>query len=148
MDYVRLGRTELKASVMGLGCGGHSRLGQATGKTEAESAAIVRQALDLGINFIDTAEAYGTEPIVGRALQNVPRHSYILSTKKSLRQDDRWVTGAELKAGLERSLKQLQTDHVDIYHLHGLQPDQYDYACSEWVPALASPRTLHSPRFP
>ena len=147
MEYIRLGRTELQASVMGLGCGGHSRLGQATGRTEKESVAIVQQALDYGVNFIDTAESYGTEPIVGKALAGVPRDAYILSTKKSLRQEDQWITAAELKAGLERSLKTLNTDYVDIYHLHGLLPDQYDYACSELVPALESLKEQGKIRF-
>ena len=80
MQYTTLGRTGLKVSVAGLGCGGHSRLGQKTGRTEQESIQVVRQALDLGINLIDTAEAYGTESIVGKAIQGVvsrsPRHFY------------------------------------------------------------------------
>jgi aryl-alcohol dehydrogenase-like predicted oxidoreductase len=82
MEYITLGRTGLEASVMGLGGGGHSRLGSAVGKTEDESISIVRQAIDAGINFIDTAEAYGTEPIVGRALKGLDRDKIILSTKK------------------------------------------------------------------
>ena len=136
MDYIRLGRTELKASVMGLGCGGHSRLGQATGNTEQQSIAVVKRALDLGINFIDTAEGYRTEPIVGKALTATQREQVILSTKKSLREDDHLITGTQLKEGLERSLANLKTDYVDVYHLHGLQTEDYDYACSELVPAL------------
>ncbi len=52
MEYTTLGRTGLKVSVMGLGCGGFSRIGQATGKTEEESIAIVRYGLNSGINFI------------------------------------------------------------------------------------------------
>ena len=82
MEYITLGRTGLKVSVMGLGGGGHSRLGSSVGKTEAESVSIVRQAIDSGINFIDTAEAYGTEPIVGSALRGLDRDKIILSTKK------------------------------------------------------------------
>jgi aryl-alcohol dehydrogenase-like predicted oxidoreductase len=61
MEYTRLGRTELKVSVAGLGCGGFSRIGQGTGKSDANSISIIRKALDLGVNFIDTAAAYGTE---------------------------------------------------------------------------------------
>ena len=48
MEYTTLGRTGMRVSVAGLGCGGHSRLGTATGKSEAESIAVVRTALDLG----------------------------------------------------------------------------------------------------
>ncbi len=52
-----LGRTGLRVSVSGLGCGGHSRLGQTSGASESASVALVERALDLGINFIDTARA-------------------------------------------------------------------------------------------
>jgi L-galactose dehydrogenase len=69
VEYVTLGRTGLRVSVMGLGCGGPSRIGQRTGRSEAEQVAIVRQALDAGVSFIDTAEAYQTEEVVGRAIQ-------------------------------------------------------------------------------
>ena len=67
MQTVRLGRTELEVSVAGLGCGGHSRLGMATGHDETHAANLVRHALDLGITFIDTARVYGTESAVGAA---------------------------------------------------------------------------------
>src|SRR5579864_1888031 len=67
MHYKILGRTGLNVSVAGLGCGGHSRLGQTYGNTAEQSADVVRAALDLGINFIDTAAAYGTEKIVGES---------------------------------------------------------------------------------
>ena len=67
---------------MGLGCGGDSRLGQARGDTTA-SVRLIRSALGAGVNFIDTAEAYGTEEVVGRALRNFPRDQVVLSTKKT-----------------------------------------------------------------
>lgn len=57
MQTTTLGRTGLEVSVAGLGCGGHSRLGMAYGKDEAHAAGVVSHALDLGINFIDTARA-------------------------------------------------------------------------------------------
>jgi aryl-alcohol dehydrogenase-like predicted oxidoreductase len=60
MEYVTLGRTGLRASVAGLGCGGFSQLGLAQGKTEDDAIAIIRQAVDLGVNLFDTAAAYGT----------------------------------------------------------------------------------------
>ena len=59
-------------SISGLGCRDPSRLGQATGKSEQESIAVIRRAVDLGINPIDTAEIYGTEVIVGKALVEFP----------------------------------------------------------------------------
>jgi aryl-alcohol dehydrogenase-like predicted oxidoreductase len=57
MDYVTLGNTGLRVSVAGLGCGGTSRSGLGRGKTEAEAIALVRQALELGVNLLDTAAA-------------------------------------------------------------------------------------------
>ena len=81
MDYTTLGRTGLKVSVAGLGCGGPSRLGMRDNKSQRECVAIVRQALDLGVNFLDTAEVYGTEEIVGKAVAAVPRDKVIISTK-------------------------------------------------------------------
>jgi aryl-alcohol dehydrogenase-like predicted oxidoreductase len=69
MEYTTLGKTGLRVSVAGLGCGGFSRLGLSVGKTEDEAVLLVRQAVDMGVNFIDTAPIYGTEVIVGRALK-------------------------------------------------------------------------------
>ena len=80
MHYTPLGRTGLKVSVAGLGCGGNSRLGLGT-LTRVQSADLVRRALDAGINFIDTAMAYGTEEIVGDALVGRPRDQVVISTK-------------------------------------------------------------------
>ena len=68
MEYVTLGRTGLRVSVAGLGCGGFSRLGLGRGKSEAEAVALIHRALDLGVNLFDTAAAYGTEAVLGKAL--------------------------------------------------------------------------------
>ena len=74
-------------SVAGLGCGGPSRLGMRNDPQSANHAvALVKQALDLGINFLDTAQTYGTEPIVGKAIAGVPRDRLVISTKKTLPQ--------------------------------------------------------------
>lgn len=136
MEYTILGRSGLKVSIAGLGCGGASRLGQATGKSEQESIAVVRLALDLGINLFDTAEAYGTEAIVGKALAAVPRHQVIISTKKQPPPSSHPDPGGELTRGLEQSLRRLRTDYVDIYHLHGVRPEQYRYAHDSLAPVL------------
>ena len=61
MQYTTLGRTGLKVSVAGLGCGGFSKLGLGTGQSAEHAVGIIRQALDLGVNLIDTAAVYGTE---------------------------------------------------------------------------------------
>ena len=136
MDQVILGRTGLRVGVMGLGAGGHSRLGQARGRSEAESVAVVRRALELGANLVDTAEAYGTEAIVGKALAGVPRDDVVISTKKGPRTGDRPISGAELAAGVDASLARLGVDYVDIFHLHGVKPNEYAHARAELIPAL------------
>ena len=135
MDYRTLGRTGLKASVIGLGGGGPSRLGQRDNvNTEAESADILRMGFDTGINFIDTAEAYGTEQIVGQALKGRDRTSIILSTKKSTGKNP--ISADDLRSGLEQNLSRLQTDYIDIYHLHGVAPENYAHCREVLVPAL------------
>ena len=135
MQYTTLGRTGLKVSVAGLGCGGNSRIG--LGKlTEDQSVALVREAMDLGVNFLDTAENYETEPIVGKAIKGRPRDSVVISTKSLLGSDAGKKSGADMVACLDASLRKLDTDYVDIFHLHGLSPTAYDRAMDEIVPAL------------
>ncbi|MGE0821146.1 MAG: aldo/keto reductase [Candidatus Binatia bacterium] len=136
MEYTTLGRTGMRVSVAGLGCGGHSRLGTATGKSEAESIALVRAALDVGINMIDTAEVYGTEAIVGKALEGVRRDQVIVSTKKLPPSPDHNDPVGELQRGVEQSLRRLRLDYVDIFFLHGVLPGQYQYAYQTLVPVL------------
>ena len=86
MEYTTLGKTGLKVSVVGLGCGGPSRLGLRDNADSQERAiGIVRQAIDLGINFIDTAQSYGTEGIVGKAIAGIPRDRLVISTKRPSR---------------------------------------------------------------
>src|SRR5688572_9368809 len=84
MQYTILGKTGLKVSVAGLGCGGNSRIGQGAGLSEAQSVALVREALDLGVNLIDTASIYGTEGIVGKAIKGRARESVVISTKSHI----------------------------------------------------------------
>jgi aryl-alcohol dehydrogenase-like predicted oxidoreductase len=119
---------------MGIGGGGPSRLGQSTGRTAAESVAIIRHALDSGINFIDTAEGYRTEEIVGEAIKGLAdRDSIVLSTKKGT---SRGIAPKDVEESLEKSLRRLGTDYVDIYHLHGVLLQDYDYLVSEIAPVL------------
>ena len=136
MEYINLGATAVKVSVAGLGCGGSSRLGQSTGSTIAESISIVHRSLDLGVNFFDTAEVYGTEKILGSALQKVPRDSVVISTKCLIPEVRNSETASQIIASLERSLLNLETDYVDIFHLHAVQHRDYEYVCDEIVPAL------------
>lgn len=144
MDHTLLGRTGLEVSVMGVGCGGPSRMGQRSGKTEEESVAIIRQALDAGINFIDTAEAYETEDIVGKAIQGIDRGSVVLSTKIKTWDN---LTPNDVQRSLEESLNRLGTDYIDIYHLHGVLLQDYDDLVSEIVPILQKMREQGKIRF-
>src|SRR5438045_1616979 len=105
MDYVTLGRTGLKVSVAGLGCGGPSRLGMRDGASEEQCAGIVRRAFDLGVNFLDTAESYGTEGVVGRALAGAAREKIVISTKKKFPLDNPKDPVGETRSSIERSLK-------------------------------------------
>lgn len=135
MEYRRLGRTGLRASALGIGAGGPSRLGQRDNiRSEAESVALVLAGLDAGVNFIDTAEAYGTEEIVGKAVAQRDRGRIIISSKKRLRNEN--ITPEQLRAGLHDSLRRLHTDYIEVYHLHGLRPEQYDYYANEIVPEM------------
>lgn len=145
METIKLGRTGLHASVLGLGGGGDSRLGRGTGADEAQSIRLVRSAIDQGVNFIDTAEAYGTEELVGRALRELPRDRVILSTKKTTREGA--VTPQTLVDSLEQSLRRLHTDYVDIYHLHAVQPSNYEALRDALVPTLHKLRDQGKIRF-
>ena len=136
MHYTTLGKTQLKVSVAGLGCGGNSRLGLGSGLSEAQSIALVQAALELGVNVLDTAAAYGTEVVVGKAIKGRPRDGIVISTKSHVSAGGNALSGAEVVANLETSLRQLDTDYVDIFHLHGLAPKAYDHAMAEIVPAL------------
>ncbi len=136
MERTEFGRTGLVVSVAGLGCGGHSRLGQGTGKTVRESVALVREALDLGVNLLDTAASYGTEAIVGEAIAGMPRDGIVLCTKASMRRGSKPLPADYVVASLEASLRTLRTDFIDVFQLHGVPPWAYDHAVGELVPAL------------
>jgi aryl-alcohol dehydrogenase-like predicted oxidoreductase len=150
MHYKTLGRTGLSVSVAGLGCGGHSRLGQAYGNTVEQSVAVVRAALDLGVNWIDTAAAYGTEKIVGEAVRSV-RGKVIISTKTAIlpwgEPNAKPFTGAQVLEQLDKNLARLGTDYVDLYNLHGIVHAQLDYVGAEIVPALVKAREQGKIRF-
>ena len=144
MDYTILGRTGLKVSKMGMGCGGPSRVGQSTGRTIEESTSIIEHALKSGINFIDTAEVYRTEKIVGKAIKNYKRENLVISTKKSTWRN---IQPSNLKKSIERSLDNLGTDYIDIYHLHGVILQDYEYLKSEIAPLLLEMRDQGTIRF-
>jgi aryl-alcohol dehydrogenase-like predicted oxidoreductase len=147
MDQTTLGRTGLRVSVAGLGCGGFSRLGMATGRSEAESIALVRLAIDSGINFIDTAANYGTEPIVGKAIAEIPRDRVVIATKSQIERSGELIPVDQVLASLDESLRKLGTDYVDVFQLHGVPRARYDYAVAEVVPVLLRAREQGKFRF-
>ena len=135
MEMVTLGRTGLEVSVAGLGCGGHSRLGQSNGASESDSVAVVRCALDLGVTVIDTAQLYGTEEIVGRAISG-RRDDVVLSTKVPPVHKDRGLKPKRLRTSIEQSLSKLRTDHVDLLFLHGVRAHDLHHVREVLVPEL------------
>jgi aryl-alcohol dehydrogenase-like predicted oxidoreductase len=126
MDYVKLGRSGLLVSRL---CLGTMNFGPHT--TEAESFAIMDQALEFGFNFYDTANVYGwklgegvTEQIVGRWLAQGGgrRESIVLATKVHNRMGEgpnqRRLSAFHIRQACEESLRRMQTDHIDLYQMH------------------------------
>ncbi len=143
MRYTTLGRTGLRVSSVGLGCGGPSRLGQSYGHTTEASKAVIFRALELGINFFDTAESYGTEGVLGEALEEARASGdAFVSTKKSVWDWNKKLlcTPDEMREGLDQSLRRLRRERIDVFHLHGLESAHLDYALSEIVPVLQAAR--------
>ena len=134
MEYRTLGKTGLKVSVAGLGCGGNSRLGLGRGASTDECVAVVRTAVDLGVNFLDTAEAYGTEEIVGTAARNCERDKLVISTKAIFRGGDETAEAVTRK--VEAALRRLSLDYVDIFHFHAVNPEAYDHHRDVLAPSL------------
>lgn len=133
MDYRPLGKTGLTVSVAGLGCGGNSRLGLGRGASVDDCVSVVRTAVDLGVNFLDTAEAYGTEEIVGAAVRHYDRDKLVISTKALFSTGD---TGETVTRRVESGLRRLGLDHVDIFHFHAVAPAAYDHHRDVLAPAL------------
>lgn len=134
MEYKPLGKTGLTVSVAGLGCGGNSRLGLGRGASADECVAVVRTAVDLGVNFLDTAEAYGTEAIVGTAVRFYDRSRLVISTKAIFRSGD--DTAETVTTKVEAALKRLGLDYVDVFHFHAVNPNTYERHRDVLAPAL------------
>ena len=138
MQYTTLGSTGLRVSVAGLGTGGFSRMGLKSGKSEEESARLILDAVELGINFIDTAPPYGTEGVVGRALESLPREQVVLATKSTVHRNGEWWTPERVVKSLDNSLRVMGTDYVDVFNLHAVEAHEYDYALNTLAPALVA----------
>jgi aryl-alcohol dehydrogenase-like predicted oxidoreductase len=126
MEYTQLGLTDLHVSRLAFGTWS---FGGEWGPVQVEDGkAAIRTALDLGINFFDTAQAYGfgaSEHMLGEALRpeiKAHRHKVVVATKGGLRKEgDQLVRDASpawLRQGLEASLRALGTDYIDLYQLH------------------------------
>ena len=123
MEYRTLGRTGLRVSVIGLGTMVHA--GHFGPMKDEESLSAIEAALDLGVNFIDTSDAYGagySETLLGKALKG-KRDKVILATKGGnvMVGPNRGKTDFSadyIGRVMEESLKRLQTDHIDLYQLH------------------------------
>ena len=131
MQYVRLGRAGVQVSRL---CLGTMNFGPLT--SEADSAAIMDRALELGINFFDTANVYGwktgegvTEQIVGRWLAQGGgrRERIVLATKVYGRMgkgpNDTRLSALHIRRACDESLRRLQTDHIDLYQMHHVDRD-------------------------
>jgi aryl-alcohol dehydrogenase-like predicted oxidoreductase len=147
MEYTILGRTGLKVSVAGLGCGGFSRLGLGTGKSEGDAIALVHEAFSLGVNLFDTAAVYGTEAVLGKALKGLPRDQVVVTTKAWLPRGSGRAAAERLVTSLDNSLRALGTDYIDVFQLHGVAPQDYDNARDVLAPVLLEQRNKGKIRF-
>ncbi|THF75137.1 aldo/keto reductase [Cohnella fermenti] len=124
MNYRKLGASGLKVSELGLGTNSFGKRAD-----KEESIRIVREAIELGVNFIDTANIYAgtaSETIIGEALEG-RRHEVVLATKAGLvfgpGPNARGSSRYHLQQQLDASLKRLRTDCIDLYQIHTFDPD-------------------------
>jgi len=124
MKYRQLGDSDLQISEISLG----SWLTYSGGVEREAAEQCVRKAFEVGINFLDTANAYGkgaSETFLGEILKDVPRESYILATKLyfPMTEEDSGLSRVQIHRQLNDSLKRLHTDYVDLYQCHRYDDD-------------------------
>jgi len=126
VKYRKLGRSGLKLSAIGLG----SYLTIGDGLDETRSRDTVRRAYELGVNFFDTADAYGrgaVEEMLGKCLREFERSSYVLATKvwapMGPGPNDKGLSAKHIRHGCEAGLKRLGTDFIDLYQCHRPDPE-------------------------
>ncbi|MCQ6557487.1 aldo/keto reductase [Paenibacillus mendelii] len=138
MKYRKLGNTGLDVSVLSFGA---SSLGSVFRETDdSEGIRTVHAAMDAGINYIDVSPYYGltkAEAVLGKAIRQLPRDKFLLSTKAGRYGVDMFdFTANKIVVSLEESLARLHTDYVDMLFLHDIEFVPADIIIEEAVPAL------------
>ena len=141
MQYVNLGKTGLKVSRLCLGMMTYgSKKWREWVLEENEAKPFVKRALDAGINFFDTADVYSigeSERITGNLLKDINRETVVIATKvfnpMSDDPNDRGLSRKHIMDSIDKSLKRLQMDYVDLYQIHRWD---YDTPIEETMEAL------------
>lgn len=138
MQSRKLGETGLEVSALGLGA---ANLGGVYGAVdEAEAIATVHRAFDLGVNLFDASPYYGTtrgESVLGKALRDLPRADFVLSTKAGRYGENEFDFRPErLTQSLDESLQRLQVERVDLFLLHDVEFADLDMIFGTALPAL------------
>ena len=132
MKKITLGTEKLEVSQLGLGCMGMSAFYTGAGADEEGSIRTIHRAMDLGVTFFDTAEIYGpykNEELLAKAFADGRRDRVVIATKfgtiKHRQNDERGMDGSaeNVRLSVEGSLRRLQTDHIDLYYQHRMDPD-------------------------
>jgi aryl-alcohol dehydrogenase-like predicted oxidoreductase len=133
MDFVDFGKTGLRVSRLAFGTGTHGWGGHSdqTDLGVDGLASLLRLAYDHGVNFWDAADEYGSHPHVARALQGIPRHEVVIATKTGAR------TAEQVTRDVERFLRELGTDVLDIVLLHFVTQADWPQRCTGAMEALS-----------
>ena len=137
---VTLGKTGLSPSMLGFGTGVHgwNRASNLTRMGRETAVKLLRAAYDRGVRFFDLADSYGSHPLLAEALSGVPRDSYVVCTKYAvggagIPKSDR----ADAHSSVERFLRELKTDYVDIVQLHCMTASDWTTKFAEHMEGLS-----------
>jgi len=138
MKYRKLGHTGLDVSILSYGA---SSLGSVFREiNEREGIKTVHEAIDQGINLIDVSPYYGltkAETVLGNALKEIPRDTYLLSSKAGRYGEDEFdFSKQSILTSVENSLKRLHTDYLDLLFLHDIEFGSFEEVMEEGIPAL------------
>lgn len=148
MQYRRLGRTGFNVSILSLGSGGPNKFGQLRYVSRETIHRLVRRALDLGMNYFDTAAGYAeSESMLGEGLHGVPRDQYYVASKVYPLQRNRFLSAAGARLLVERSLRRLRVDALDLLYLHRIVPQHYPETLERLLPVLLDLRAEGKIRF-